>query len=177
MQKAEKLAYINEEDRCYGLAGMAISLAALDEIDQVISFSLDEKEVMVRFSHQYYYPGYSNTSPKATWNNLIHNFQITSAMAVSNLMSRHLIHRKSLRLSSDLIDALYERILEEGLQTCGLEEDEIRTLFDKTMRYSQRIFSNPRIYPLIEEFANIISRRRTLTSSETIAELRALQLI
>ena len=27
------LAYLNEDDRAYGLAGMAISLAALDAID------------------------------------------------------------------------------------------------------------------------------------------------
>ena len=31
-KKKNILAYRNEDDRCYGLAGMAISLATLDEI-------------------------------------------------------------------------------------------------------------------------------------------------
>lgn len=37
------LEYSNEDDRAYGLAGMAISLAALDAIDRIAEVNLDGK--------------------------------------------------------------------------------------------------------------------------------------
>ena len=49
------LTYLNEDDKAYGLAGMAISLAALDAIDRVAGVSLDSDGPMVTFSHQYYF--------------------------------------------------------------------------------------------------------------------------
>ncbi len=39
-EKALTLEYSNEDDRAYGLAGMAISLAALDAFDRVAAVSL-----------------------------------------------------------------------------------------------------------------------------------------
>ena len=44
------LTYLNEDDRAYGLAGMAISLAAFDAIDRVASVSLDSEGPMVNFT-------------------------------------------------------------------------------------------------------------------------------
>lgn len=35
--EALTLTYLNEDDRAYGLAGMAISLAALDALDRISS--------------------------------------------------------------------------------------------------------------------------------------------
>jgi hypothetical protein len=47
-----KLKYKNEDDRCYGLAGMTITLAALDAIDRVVAISLDD-DFMVDFINEY----------------------------------------------------------------------------------------------------------------------------
>ena len=55
MDESLTLHYSNEDDRAYGLAGMAISLAALDAIDRISSVSLDAEGPMVTFSHSYYY--------------------------------------------------------------------------------------------------------------------------
>ena len=85
------LTYLNEDDKAYGLAGMAISLAALDAIDRVAGVSLDSDGPMVTFSHQYYFSGSPSISPKTTWDNLLRNFYITSAMVISNVMSRSMV--------------------------------------------------------------------------------------
>lgn len=170
------LEYLNEDDKAYGLAGMAISLAALDAIDRVASVSLDTDGPMVSFAHQYYFSGSPSISPKTTWDNLLHNFYITSAMVISNVMARSLVRMGS-DVPSDILDTIHREIIEEGQETCSLEEDEAETLYNKTRTYMGRIFRNPRLHPAIDDFARTLSRRRTLSGNEILDELRTLSII
>lgn len=170
------LQYQNEDDRAYGLAGMAISLAALDAIDRVAGVSLDADGPMVSFAHEYYFSGSPSISPKTTWNNLVQNFYITSAMAVSNLMARSLV-RLGEEVPEALMDEIHREMVAEGQDTCALEEDETERIYLKTTTGMRRIFANRRLYPAIGQFAGIISRRRELSGSEIYDELRALRLI
>lgn len=170
------LEYSNEDDRAYGLAGMAISLAALDAIDRIAEVNLDGKPSMVEFSHEYYFAGSPSISPKSTWDNMVQNFHITASMVISNVMSRALV-RMHRDIPVDVLGAVHTAILDEGRDSCGLEDDEIDALFNRMLSYSRRIFGNPRLHPAIEEFAHVISRRRVLSGHEIIDELRMLQLI
>lgn len=170
------LSYLNEDDKAYGLAGMAISLAALDAMDRVAEVSLDNSGPMVTFSNQYYFSGSPSISPKATWDNLLHNYYVTSAMVISNVMARSLVRLRR-DVPSDVMKKIHEEIAEEGRDVCSLEDDEIETIYDKTRSYMGRIFRNPRLHPAIEDFARTLSRRRSLSSNEIIDELRALSLI
>ncbi len=171
------LEYSNEDARAYGLAGMAISVAALDAMDRISSVSLDADGPMVTFSHAYYYSGSPSISPKATWDHLIHNFYITSAMVISNVLSRSIVRMGHSDAPAGMLDEVRRLISIEGLETCSLEKDEIDALFDKTLMMSRRIFGNPRLHPAIQEFARTLSRRRTLSGMELTDELRLLQLI
>lgn len=170
------LAYINEDDRAYGLAGMAISLAALDAIDRIADISLDADGPMVSFSHEYYFSGSPSVSPKSTWNNLIRNFYITSSMVMSNVMARSLV-RMGEDVPEELWDSIRREVRAEGIDTCSLDEDEVDRLFDRSAAGMRRIFGNRRLYPAIEQFARTLARRRTLSGGEIYDELRALRLI
>lgn len=170
------LAYLNEDDRAYGLAGMAISLAAFDAMDRVAEISLDTDGPMVTFSNEYYFSGSPSISPKATWRNLISNFRITSAMAMANLLSRSIVRMKE-GMPEDTLVLLHQAMVDEGRESCSLEEDEVDEMYRSTLAYSKRIFSNPRLHPAIDEFARILSRRRTLSGREITDELHLLQLI
>lgn len=171
------LAYLNEDDRAYGLAGMAISLAAFNAMDRVSEVSLDITDgPMVTFANAYYFSGSPSISPKSTWRNLIDNYRITSAMAIANLMSRSMVRLKQ-EVPQDLLSALHDSIVAEGRETCSLEDDEIEELYSGTMAYSRRIFANPRLHPAIDQFARILARRRTLSGREINDELHLLQLI
>lgn len=170
------LAYQNEDDRAYGLAGMAISLAALDAIDRVVEVSLDAEGPMVTFSHAYYFAGSPSISPKSTWGNLLQNLHITTAMAIANVYARSLV-RMHRDVPKDAIDEIYREVKAEGEETCGLEDDEIDALYNRTLSYARRIFNNPRLHPAINEFAGILSRRRVLSGMEIRDELHALQLL
>lgn len=172
----EALKYKNDEDRAYGLAGMVIAVASMDAIDRVAMVSLDSDGPMVTFSNEFYFPGSQSASPKATWRRLFDNFQITSAMAISNVLSRKLIHERSNELD-DMLRPLRDVIILEGEDVCSLESDEVESIFNRMLSHSGRIFGNSRLSPIIDEFASIIARRRRLTGREIAEELSLLQML
>lgn len=170
------LAYLNEDDRAYGLAGMVISLASLHAIDRVAEVSLDSEGPMVEFSHRYYFPGSPSISPKASWDNLVQNFHLTTSMVVSNVLARSVVRLKE-EAPSEVMDEIYNEVEREGRDTCSLEEDEIENLYNNALKRARRLFHNPRLHPAIDEFARVISRKRHLSGMEIMDELHLLQLI
>lgn len=170
------LTYLNEDDRAYGLAGMVISLASLNAIDRVAEVSIDADGPMVELSHEYYFPGSPVVSPKATWDNLVQNFHITTSMVVSNILARSIVRMKE-EAPKEIMDEIYSEVEREGRDTCSLEEDEIENLYNNALMRARRIFRNPRLHPAIDEFARVISRRRSLSGMEILDELHLLQLI
>ena len=170
------LSYLNEDDRAYGLAGMMVALANLDAIDRVAAVSLDAEGPMVEFSHAYYFSGSPSISPKSTWDNLVSNFHLTTSMVVGNILARSLVRLKE-EAPQDIMKEIYAQVEEEGRDTCSLENDEIERLYDHILARALRIFRNPRIHPAIDEFARIISLKRSLTGREIFDELHLLQLI
>lgn len=170
------LTYQNEDDRAYGLAGMTISLAALDALDNVVSVSLDADGPMVRFTHSYYFCGSPTISPKAVWTNMVNNFNLTAAMILSNIMARIMV-RMHRDVPDELMDMLHDEIVLEGRNTCSLDEDEVNVLYDRAHSYMRRIFRNERLHPAIEELVRTLSRRRTLTGTEIADELHLLQIL
>ena len=176
MENDITISYLNEDDRAYGLAGMAISLAALDALDSITRISLDADGPMVTFAGHYYFAGSPSVSPKAVWDTLVRNFHITSSMVVGNIMARSLI-RMGREVPDDILARLHDEIAAEGADTCSLDADETEALFRRTLSYARRIFANPRIKPAVDEFARVISRRRDLTSAEIRDELAMLNII
>lgn len=170
------LTYLNEDDRAYGLAGMVISLASLDAISRISEVSLDADGPMVEFSHEYYFPGSPNISPKTTWDNLVQNFHITTSMVLSNIMARSVVRMKE-EAPSDVLKEIYSIVEQEGKDTCALEDDEIENLYNNALARTRRLFHNPRLHPAIDEFARVISRRRSLSGMEIRDELHLLQLL
>lgn len=172
------LTYLNEDDKAYGLAGMTISLAALDAMDRIASVSLDaQDEPMITFSNEYYFSISPNMSPKSAWDTLINNFYLTAAMAIGNVASRSMVRLKQRDVPADVMQKLYEVISEEGKDSCSLEDDEIEAIYNKTRRHTQRIFGNPRVHTAVDEFVRTLSRKRRLTGGEIEDELRLLQLL
>ena len=88
-----------------------------------------------------------------------------------------MLFRSRRDVPAGILDSVKEHIREEGRDTCSLDPDEIDAIYDKTFRTASRIFTNPRLHPAIQEFARVISRRRTLSGMEIADELHLLQLI
>lgn len=171
-----KLTYLNEDDRAYGLAGMAISLAAFDAIDRVASVSLDSDGPMVNFTHAYYFTGSPYMSPKRSWDIMVRNFNLTTAMVISNVLARTLV-RTGHDAPEAVMRELFDEVELEGKNSLDLEHDEISNLFRKNLSYARRIFGNPRLHPAIGDLARTIALRRTLSGTEIQDELEYLQII
>lgn len=169
------IIYDNEDDRAFGLAGMAITIASLDATDRVASICLDSDGPMVDFSNEYYFSGSPSISPKATWDNLLRNFHLTASMVVGNVMARSLVRLGLDRVPDDAMQSIHKAIVEEGMDSCSLEEDETERLIQRVIVRANRIFLNPRMHPAIKELAAMISRRRTLTGRELEEELSLMQ--
>ncbi|MBD5204147.1 MAG: hypothetical protein HDS82_04640 [Bacteroidales bacterium] len=170
------LTYLNEDDRAFGLAGMAISLAAFDAIDRVASVSLDTDGPMVNFTHAYYFTGSPSMSPKRSWDIMVRNFNLTTAMAISNVLARALV-RAGIEVPDDTLTALYREVETEGKESLDLEQDEVSALFRKNLSYARRIFGNQRLHAPIRDLARTISLRRTLSGTDIREELELLQII
>lgn len=155
---------------------MMVALAHLDAIDIIANVCLDAEGPMVEFSHAYYFTGSPSISPKSTWDNLVSNFHITTSMVVGNILARSLVRLKT-EAPQDILDLVYSKVEEEGKETCSLEGDEIERLFNQTLSRSMRLFRNPRLHPAIDEFARIISVKRSLSGREVLDELHLLQLL
>lgn len=169
------LQYSNEDDRAYGLAGMAITMASLDALDRVTEVFLDSEGPMVTFANSYYFSGAPSVSPKVVWENLMTNFQLTTSLVLSNVMARSLV-----RLGEDAADEIYDEVRslvrEEGRDICSLDEEESDMVFDKMLRHSRRLFNNPRLRPAVEQLAGVISRRRRLSVLDLAEELEMLRI-
>lgn len=167
--------YINEDDKAFGLAGMAIAIAALDGTDRVAYITLDTDGPMVSFANEFYYSGSPSVSPKAAWSNLLHNYYLTSSLTIANLLARSMV-RMGKSPESEVLGELHDAIISEGVETCSLEEDEAEGIYRKSERSMRNIFANPRVHPAVKELVHIISARRRLSGTEILEELARLGL-
>lgn len=175
MDEKFQFAYQNEDDRAYGLAGMAISIASLDALDRITEIHLDAEGPMINFTNDYYFSSSPSVSPKAVWNNLLRNFHLTTAIVLGNVMARTLV-RLGQEADEETIRKVRDLVREEGEEICSLDEEETDILFDRVLRQSQRLFYNPRLHPAVRELARLISRQRRMSVLELADALEILRI-
>lgn len=171
------LKYIDEEDKCYGIAGMAVAMMVLDGENLLSSISLETpaNEAIV-FTSDFYFSGNPRLSAKYSWNRLLEHYQLSIGMLIANLMCRNVVLRQT-SISSELKNLAYKYILEEGQEVCSLETDEIKTLFDKNYNYLYRIFSHQGVQNIIFEFIEQLKLKRNLSQKEVLENLQALGML
>ena len=172
----DSLIYRNEDDKAYGLAGMMYTLGCVDALDTVAEVDIDSDGPMVTFSHEYYFTGSPSLYAKAAWDNLVRNFHITSLMALANVFSRSLV-RDRVSPAHEILDPVLDAIRCEGIESCPLEEDEVKKLSDNAMQYVWRLFSNPRVHPMIQDLSRTISSRRHLSGRELLEVMEYLRIV
>lgn len=169
-----KLSYRNEDDKCYGATGMAVALVVLNGEDRLSAVALDAApgEIM-EMQSEFYFSGNPSLSAKTVWHTMKDNFALTVGMLISNIMCRRIV-LDSETVDNDLRSQIFSVINEEGKEACGLEDDELDTLFDKEYRYLLRVFNHRAVQSVAHDFANQLKRRRHLSRLEVLEELRAL---
>lgn len=172
------LSYKSEDDKCYGITGMAIALVIFDGDDYLTSINLDAEssDDTMNFTDEFYFAGNPEFSAKNVWNHILKNFNLAIALSVGNILCRRLV-LESKPLERDAAKYLSKIMTEVGSESCSLESDETRHLFDKNYNYLNRIFSHHGVQSIAHDFAEVLKNRRTMTRSEVVEQLRALSML
>ena len=81
------LQYSDDRDKAYGVAGMTITLVALDGEDYFSGIDLDAPAgEHIIMSHDYGFRGNPRMSAKVVWEQIMRELRITASLALGNLM-------------------------------------------------------------------------------------------
>ena len=166
--------YTDEEDKCYGITGMTISMVVFDSHEVLSSINLDKSvEGYIEFIPQYNFSGNPHISAKATWNKLVESYQTSIGMLIANVMCRKYVHHRS-SMDGAIRMEMLKLIKQEGHDVCSLEDDEIEKLFDKTYSYLHRLFNHYAVQDIAREFASYLKNHRRMSRTDVLEQLRAL---
>ena len=169
--------YSDEDDKCYGIAGMAIGLVISGNEHIMSSLSLDANaDEVIFFTNDYYFSGDPKMSPKESWQHIVRHFEVSMGMLIANVMCRHYV-LKHKGISPEIKTLLYNYLSEEGNLSCSLEKDEIQQMFDKAYNYYFRVFNHQGVQSIARDFVSHVKKYRKLTRNEMIEQLHKLQSI
>lgn len=172
------LKYKDTDDKCYGLTGMAVAAVVLGAEDAIYSISLDgQSEGGIEFVEGYVLPPTNPSfSPRNVWEQAVEHFRLSSGMLLANLLCRHYLYRHD-RMKDDECRLVHSIVSETGRESCSLDDDEIDAVFDKTLRYFDRIFSHSGVAGVAHTFADTLKRMRMMEAddiADALAPLRTL---
>lgn len=168
------MKYKSEEDRCYGVAGMAIGLSIWNGEDMVYAVDIDDDaNGYITFTPEYYYTGHPTLATVDTWNTTLKHYQMTVGMLLANLFCRCIKERKQLGYE-EARSRILESVREEGRSICQLEDDEINKLFQDTFSYLEQVFSNSSVLDILHTLAARLQTDRRLDNSDIKALLGVL---
>lgn len=85
------MKYNDEEDKCYGIAGMAIGISIWNGEDLLYQIDIDDEEHgYISFTPDYYFSGNPAVSPVESWHATLKHYQMTVGMLIANLFCRNL---------------------------------------------------------------------------------------
>ena len=169
------LRYIDETDRCYGLAGSAIGLYIYDGEPFIKMISLDDEEKL-QLTNDFYFVSNPRYSARLMWNRMVKQYEMTIAMTLSDFLCRCIVNRKS-RPSADDREMIRVVATNEGVESCSLEQEEADAIFEKTYNYLNRVFNHSGVQSIARDFAAELGRRRHLDRIEAIELLQALRML
>lgn len=169
------LHYADETDRCFGLAGMAISLVVWDSEELLRGIDLNAPaEEALMLSPDFYFCLSPKAGAKAAWEATLRHFQLIAAMTVANVACRHLVRHHRSAIGGE-IDADIRRFLNsEGSDLCQLEPDEVSKIYNKILVHCSRIFRHPGVGQLASSLSDAIAREKNLGADVILEMLRPL---
>lgn len=168
-------AYVDEDDKCYGITGMVISLNIWDKEEMLSHVSLDDDQESISFTPDFFFNGNPRLSAKIAWNEMVKQFQLMTGLMLGNILCRMIV-RKRQNATRDLLANMRALAAEEGRDSCSLDDDEIDLIFDKTYNYLSSAYSNPQVAQVARKFAQCLKDRRQMSGGEVFDQLQMLGL-
>ena len=169
------LKYKDEDDRAYGLSGMAVSMYLLAHEKYIDNISLDaDADYGLGFTADFFHQPNPNLSPKAVWADSLSRFNLLNGLIISNMLSRAMV-RNGEAVTRELYQLMCGMLTDEGRELCSLDEDETRTLFNKNFNYFHEVFANAAVAETVRGLVAGLKRDRTLDSDAIYVCMRPLR--
>lgn len=168
------LKYSDRTDRAYGLCGMAFSMFVYDveEFLDTLTVNSEVGSGMV-LTPDFFAASNPNLSVKSVWSSSLKQFQLLSAMAIANLLTRSLARRHA-DIPPALRDDLYRDLAAEGAESCGLEASESNILCDRSYSYLRNLLQQPRVAHAIARMAGQLEADGSLSRDKILGYLQPL---
>lgn len=169
------MKYRSDEDKCYGVAGMALSLNMLDADDMLDAVNVDaDGFASIEFVPDFYFLGNPRLNAKESWQMFYERFKISVGLIIADGMSRKVIRDRGF-IDRKQRNHLLHAAREQGKALCGLENDEVDAIFDKYYEHIMRVFSNPGVRKAIGTLAQRLQEQRRFSHAELSDLLQELQ--
>lgn len=171
------MKYRSEDDKCYGVAGMAIGLSIFDADDLFTSITLDSEGLdCIEFTPEFYFCGNPRLSPKDAWQCLYSHYTISMGLVIANTMCRKMLLDHG-TIDRKLRKSLFQAACDEGKEMCQLEKDEVEPVFDQYFSHLIKVFSNDSIKTAIHQLADELKEHRNFSRIELNDLLHDLSII
>lgn len=170
------LHYSNDRDKSYGIAGMAVTLVAMDGAAYLSRIDLDaDGPDAVVLDAAYAMSGNPRMSAKVVWQRTLADLRLYMSMILGNVVCRRYLldHR---RPSHDELDALRQALRADAGEHLGLDDDESDRLFDSCHNYAIKLYSHDGICRVARSFADTLAQRRQMPACDVAEVLSSLGL-
>ncbi len=169
------MKYRDENDKCFGVAGMAIGFTVWNAEDMYSQITIDAEGFdCISFTPQYFYIANQSISAKSSWTTLLERYKMIMGISIANVLCRKMIGDRS-QLTRNQRDELLALFSEEGRVTCQLDDDEIIGIFNKSYNHLTQVFSHYRVIPLVTKLAQELKNCRTMSRNDIAQQLSILK--
>ncbi len=170
------MKYRDEIDKCYGVAGMALSLSLFNADDKFSSITIDAENGFdcINFTPDYYIVYNPSLPAKESWHNTLNNFQLSMALAIADGICRRVVGERS-EVDRELKRTLFKISCDEASNLCQLEEDEVRNLFDEYFVYLNKVFANKTVKKVIKSIRDELIKSRSIDRADLLDMLTPLR--
>lgn len=174
MENNQTIKYVDDDDKCYGVAGMIIALTIKNKEYHIESVSVDRPDIdSISFYPDYDYTVNQRLSAKSAWRTSVEHFEIACSVLIANILCRDLIYRRN-GGDNGKLQAVFELISQEGIEIYQLERDECKYLFNTNYHQLIRAFSHPAVAEIVVTLYSILKDKRTIYRSELLDVLSEL---
>lgn len=174
----ESLKYIDEEDKIYGLTGMAIAIVVWDEAEAIDSINVDGSvEDSLLFASDYVYGAPTGVSVKKVWEHNFLHYRLCLRLLLANVVCRHYMLQGNKPMKPAMEKLMRDILREEGVRQCALEADEIESVFTKNYDTVHRVFRHSGVQQIARDFAATLRESRYMSVADIIDNLSRLRMI
>ena len=171
------MKYRDDDDKCYGVAGMAVGLSIFDATELFNGITIDADGLdCVQFTPEFYFAGNPRLNAKEAWQEIFSHYQISMGLIIADAMCRKMIHDHGV-VDRKMRNSLLSAMCDEGKELCQLEKDEVETIFDRYYSHLMQVFSDHGMGDAIKQLATQLKEQRSFSRVEVIDLLRHLSVI